>query len=190
MADERWLPVVGYEGLYEVSDQGQMRSVKHTGIRKDGRSYTVRAQQIKICTCLRTGYGDVSLRRDNKQMRGRIHVLVLEAFVGPRPDGNYGRHLNGDPTDNRLVNLQWGTPAQNMHDAVGHGTHHWSSRTRCDKGHEYAGDNVIIRENGSRRCRACRKDRTKRAWANRTPEQRLARNLRRREAHAAKRAVA
>ena len=51
-----------------------------------------------------------------------IHTLVLEAFGGPKPQGMVCRHLNGDPADNRISNLQWGTYQQNAADAIRHGT--------------------------------------------------------------------
>lgn len=51
-----------------------------------------------------------------------VHSLVLEAFSGPRPEGQVARHLNGKITDNRSINLQWGTVAQNVNDARRHGT--------------------------------------------------------------------
>ncbi len=58
-----------------------------------------------------------------------VHRLVLLAFKGPRPDGQYCRHLNGVPTDNRLANLAWGTKSENTFDKVGHGTHPHASKT-------------------------------------------------------------
>ena len=51
-----------------------------------------------------------------------VHRLVLEAFVGPCPEGQECRHLNGDPGDNRLENLVWGSPLENSLDMVKHGT--------------------------------------------------------------------
>jgi hypothetical protein len=51
----------------------------------------------------------------------RVHRLVLEAFVGPCPDGMEARHLSGDPADNRLENLEWGTRADNRADIDRHG---------------------------------------------------------------------
>lgn len=54
--------------------------------------------------------------------RRLVHHLVLEAFVGPKPDGAECRHLDGDPLNNALTNLAWGTPQENAEDRVRHGT--------------------------------------------------------------------
>lgn len=51
-----------------------------------------------------------------------VHVLLLIAFVGPKPKGHVTRHLNGNPQDNDLTNIVWGTPKQNYEDALRHGT--------------------------------------------------------------------
>ncbi len=53
----------------------------------------------------------------------QVHRLVLETYVGSCPEGMVCRHLNGDPADNRLKNICWGTPSENVHDAIRHGTH-------------------------------------------------------------------
>lgn len=59
---------------------------------------------------------------DHRTVYVFVHVLVLTAFVGPKPEGKQTRHLNGDPADNRLVNLTWGTNSQNTLDRKRHGT--------------------------------------------------------------------
>jgi hypothetical protein len=59
-----------------------------------------------------------------------VHRLVLEAFVGPCPDGMECRHLDGNPSNNRLDNLAWGTHSENERDKVRHGT----SGTVCQLG--------------------------------------------------------
>jgi hypothetical protein len=61
----------------------------------------------------------VALGRGNSQC---VHKLVLLAFVGPNPPKYECLHANGDPADNRLVNLRWGTRSENIQDAVRHGT--------------------------------------------------------------------
>ena len=90
---ERWAPVVGHEGKYEVSDLGRVRSVDRaiqTKLLKPGR--------------MSTGYLSVALGRGNSVM---VQWMVLEAFVGPRPDLHDADHINRTRDDNRLTNLRW-----------------------------------------------------------------------------------
>lgn len=76
-------------------------------------------------TLRKTGYVAVGVRMDGEReptWRG-VHQLVLLAFVGPPAAGQETRHLNGNPGDNRLDNLAWGTAAENTADRIRHGTH-------------------------------------------------------------------
>jgi hypothetical protein len=69
------------------------------------------------------GYPQVNLRGGRGIHKSiTVHRLVATAFLGPRPAGLEVRHLNGDPTDCRLANLAYGTPAENGQDRVRHGT--------------------------------------------------------------------
>ena len=71
----------------------------------------------------RGGHKYVGLYDDNGSLRHvDVHTLVLSAFVSPRPDGMECRHLNGDPTDNNLENLTWGTRSENQNYRATHGT--------------------------------------------------------------------
>lgn len=75
------------------------------------------------------GYPRVSLSHLNAKRDFHVHELVLLAFVGPRPEpGHVCRHINGDPTDNRLSNLSWGTCAENEADKEAHGRRPHGSR--------------------------------------------------------------
>jgi hypothetical protein len=79
-----------------------------------------------------------------------VHHLMLNAFVGPRPDGLEACHENGNQADNQLSNLRWDTRQANIQDRV-------DSRPRCKNGHEWTG----WRKNGkgrTRYCNACRRD--------------------------------
>ena len=106
---ENWLPVVGYEGIYEVSNQGRVRSLDRALL--DGRSW--RGRQMRLSG---DRYRQVLLRNaDGGKMR-TVHRMVLEAFVGPCPDGMEALHGEAGPRDNRLSNLRLGTPAENLAD--------------------------------------------------------------------------
>lgn len=123
-----WKPIPGYEGRYDVSDDGRVRSYW----RQPWRSTPQRELKQRMDTG--GGYPTVQLGRAKTF---RVHRLVLEAFVGPRPPGMGARHLNGNPADCRLSNLAWGTQAENMADSVQHktspkGTRHGSAKLTED----------------------------------------------------------
>lgn len=119
---ETWKPVTDFPG-YEVSDLGRVRSYRRSSvprILKPGHSrggLKVKGTDLPT-TCL-----VLTLRRDGKTITKRVHQLVAETFVGPRPDGLEVRHLDGDYTNNRLSNLKYGTKSENSLDAMRHGTH-------------------------------------------------------------------
>lgn len=118
MGSDQWRAVVGYEGRYEVSDQGGVRSVA----RRDRRGHKWPAEILSPWTN-RKGYLCVRLRNAAGRRRGYlVHRLVLEAFVGAAPDGMEGAHNNGNPGDARLTNLRWATRSENLLDKRRHGT--------------------------------------------------------------------
>lgn len=153
---ETWNPVVGYAGLYEVSDQGRVRSLPRRG---SGN----RANRVYGGSVLRpgrftsSGHLSVALSRDNRASSHSVHVLVLAAFVGPCPDGQEVRHMNDDPSDNRLANLEYGTRRENMLDRARNGKSFMANKTHCPHGHEYASWNLdaYTLSIGRRRCLAC-----------------------------------
>lgn len=105
-----WRPVPGYEGLFEVSDDGRVRSI--TRVIKSGLGKrTLKGRELKPSTHAK-GYKLVSLRANNKRRSTAIHILVAEAFLGPRPDDSWVvTHIDGNPTNNRPDNLMWVTRA-------------------------------------------------------------------------------
>lgn len=97
-------------------------------ITKDGhvwsapkRSHT-KGKWMKSCNRDKLGHQFVVLCKNSKCFNKAIHRLVLETFVGPCPEGMECRHLNGNPKDNRLKNLRWGTGKDNGLDKIIHGT--------------------------------------------------------------------
>ena len=109
---EQWRPVAGYEGIYEVSDHGRVRSLDRTV--PHGHTGTRRAAGRVLRPVIDSGgYPFVHLGR-RPQRRVRIHVLVLETFVGPRPVGLKGLHGDDIKTNSHLSNLRWGTQSENI----------------------------------------------------------------------------
>jgi hypothetical protein len=75
------------------------------------------------------GHLQVSLYGGGLINTGKVHQLILEAFVGPCPPGMECRHKDGNPTNNRLENLAWGTRTENIADRVAHGTSNRGERS-------------------------------------------------------------
>lgn len=128
-APEEWRAVVGFEGSYEVSDLGGVRSLDRVIELSDGRRKRLRGRALKPVSDPR-GYLQVTLGRRNRRY---VHTLVAEAFHGRRPDGMVVLHGPGGSTDNRKVNLSWGTQAQNIADMVRDGTDPNGDRHGCAK---------------------------------------------------------
>lgn len=166
---EEWRAVPGFEGFYEVSTLGQVRSLAR--ISAQGRRVVAR---ILAQMTGSSGYRQVNFHRDRKQTTHHVHRLVLSTFNGPAPEGMQVRHLNGDRSDITLGNLAWGTQLQNMQDQRRHGTHKNSVKTHCPAGHPYAGDNLLVDKHGNRRCAKCRRETWRRVSARRSAERRAA----------------
>jgi hypothetical protein len=152
---ERWLPVVGWEGLYEVSDQGRVRSLPRatkTGMR-GGRILTPgRAAD---------GRTVIGLCRDGRQVSRHISVLVAAAFIGPRPPGLMVCHGSRGNGYDGLANIRYDTQASNIQDAVRGGTHtnQNKAKTCCPK----CGGDYRVNGKGVRYCPPCHL-KTGQAW--------------------------
>ena len=106
---EIWKPIKGYEGRYEVSNLGNVRSLNW---RKSGLAK-------KLTPAIdRYGYLQVCLSKNGKQFNGKVHRLVADAFLPTNRNDLQVNHKDEDKTNNRASNLEWMTPAQN----VNHGT--------------------------------------------------------------------
>ena len=120
---ELWRPVVGYEGMYEVSNLGNVRGLPRVIKRCKCGEPIRRARGGPLKWIMRIeGYPLVSLSRGNRYVQRLVHRLVLEAFVGPAPKGMEACHKNGKQHDPRLVNLRWDTKKANHADKWLHGT--------------------------------------------------------------------
>jgi hypothetical protein len=126
---EEWRPISGWEGLYEVSNLGRVKSLPrafpmHGGIKRT-------RELIRKLRLTHDGYPCLILSRGGRIGPGapgfyvmkRVHQLVCEAFHGPRPSvGHQVAHGDGVRTNNVATNLRWATPAENYSDRHRHGT--------------------------------------------------------------------
>ncbi len=108
---EQWLPVVGYEGLYEVSSHGRVRSLDRITVRKNGRKLPCHGKVLLPWT--KNSYALVHLQADGVSRTRTVHSLVAEAFLGPCPNGLIVRHGTGGSLDNSISNLSYGTYGEN-----------------------------------------------------------------------------
>lgn len=154
---ERWLPIPGYVGIYEVSDLGRVRSVPRTVTHSDGNESTYRGKLLRPQVSKAGGYHHVQLSLNSVVKTTHVHRAVMAAFVGPLPDGLQVCHGDGDPTNNALDNLRYDTPSANQQDKVRHGRHHNTNKTHCPQDHLLQGSNLLPwrAARGLRGCRTC-----------------------------------
>jgi hypothetical protein len=114
----QWRAVVGYEGLYEVSSDGRVRSLDR--ITPHGRR---RKSQVLSLATITGGYQSAELYRNGVGRMRAVSVLAAEAFFGPKPNGFDVCHNDGNPANNALSNLRYDTRASNQADRKIHGTH-------------------------------------------------------------------
>ena len=148
---EKWAALPGYEGAYEVSTCGRVKSLDRWNGNRLLRGQLIRSVPLG-------GYLVVSIRRPGQATVRYVHHLVLETFVGPRPEGYFACHNDGDPLNCWLDNLRWDTASNNQLDNVRNGTHRQARKTHCPAGHPYTRDNVIKMRYG-RDCRICANER-------------------------------
>lgn len=116
-----WVPVIGYEGIYEVSDVGRIR-------KSNGEILAFSVDRTS------TGYVYAHLLKDGVRRKKQVHILVLESFVGPRPSIEHeAAHNDGIRSNPRLSNLRWATPIENMADKHLHGTAQFGEFSKTSK---------------------------------------------------------
>lgn len=160
---ESWLPVIGWEGLYEVSDLGRVRSVRRRTVDRNGYARTYPAHILKFSQG-KGGYLRATMTRPGVRVQSLVHRLVLMAFVGRPPAGHEGCHGPSGSGDNRLVNLRWDTRSENNIDSIRNGTNSRAAKTRCLWKHRLSGRNVYetptVHGRPRRSCLSCRHGQT------------------------------
>ncbi|MCV7100052.1 NUMOD4 motif-containing HNH endonuclease [Mycobacterium palustre] len=122
---ERWLSIPGWEGFYEVSDLGRVRSVDRVIVHPISGPSALKGRILKQSPTSDGGHLVVTLVDSigGRRRVAKVHHLVLEAFVGPRPHGMESCHRNDIGTDNSLTNLRWDTRSSNVRDQIRNGRH-------------------------------------------------------------------
>lgn len=174
---ENWLPVAGFEGLYEVSDWGSVRRLERQAKGRYGSTRTLKGREIMPYP-QGSGHLAVSFYKDGIRHPRRVHRLVLTTFCRPPLPGEVCRHLDGNPANNRLGNLTWGTYSENAYDRVLHGNHFRSECPTCPRGHELVEPNLVEYEarKGHRKCKACHRGRSMCVKENNLSDERMQAN--------------
>ena len=118
MKTEIWMPVLGYEGLYEVSSEERVRSLDRW-IVNGGKKQFRKGKQMSLNNC--RGYIIIGLHKDGGMKQHQLHRLVYEAFIGTIPNGMQVNHIDENKANNRVSNLNLLTPKENSN---------WGTRTK------------------------------------------------------------
>lgn len=160
---ETWRDVIGFEGLYQVSDQGRVRSLDriiHT------KQYTQHRKGQILSTPLGTyGYPTVNINRKCR----RVHQLVAEAFIGPRPKNLDTIHKDGIKTNCRSDNLRYGTHAENQLDIRKHSGNPNARKVVRSDGKQYLSlcsveEDDFVRQNVRETCKGNRQSAGGYSW--------------------------
>lgn len=115
--DEIWKPIKDYEGLYEISNFGRVRSLERIITYKDGRSKHIKEKILKPYKS-RKGYFYVNLSKNSIKKKNYIHKLVAYTFVGGYFEGAHIDHIDTNPLNNCSWNLRWVTHKENMNNPL------------------------------------------------------------------------
>jgi hypothetical protein len=118
MRKETWKDIAGYEGKYEVSSYGRIKSLPRYRKTSNGMGYVTK-EKILVLHLQPNGYCQVGLSKEGKQERLLVHRIVCCAFFGvPSTGKSWANHKNGIKDDNRVCNLEWCSPKENLAHAI------------------------------------------------------------------------
>ena len=130
MEEENWKPIKDFEGYYEISSFGRVKSLNRVIETSNGINKKIKERILKSSKNS-NGYLIVKLKKNNKPKIFKVHRLVAEAFI-PNPEGKpYIDHINTIRTDNRVSNLRWVTQKENCNNELSK-----KNYSEAQKGHE------------------------------------------------------
>lgn len=158
MTGEEWRDVVGFEGLYEVSNKGRVRSLDRMTTRG------LRRGVLRRLNPDHDGYLLVTLSPGGgcKKQTLKVNRIVCQVWHGDPPsEEHHAAHRDAVKSNNTPDNLYWATPTQNSRDLVAHGNHVNARKTHCKRKHPFTPDNTAYIDGGRRQCRTCIRERKK-----------------------------
>lgn len=114
--EEIWKDIEGYEGLYQVSNLGRVKSLDRLG----ATGYKLKGKMRKLWY-IKQGYQRVGLNKDSHKINYLVHRLVAQAFIPNKENKPFINHKNGIKDDNGVDNLEWCTDEENQSHAIKHG---------------------------------------------------------------------
>jgi hypothetical protein len=123
MDKEQWKDIPGYEGLYQASNSGRIKSILRNKILKPWKNKNGNKYRLMV-----------SLWKNKIKTKFYVHQLILLAFVGPRVNNMEVCHNDGNSENNSIENLRWDTHQNNMQDMIKDGNHWFSNNPDISRG--------------------------------------------------------
>lgn len=118
LENERWIPLINYDGIYEISSKGRVKSLNRIITDFNGKVIRKVSEKIKGQNINGKGYCRIQLSKNGINSEFMVHRLVLESFGFCRKEKQECNHINGIPSDNRIENLEWCTHSENIQHSI------------------------------------------------------------------------
>lgn len=125
---ESWRDVIGFEGLYQVSNLGRVQSVDRCVKHSCNATRKQSGRVLKLFRNNKYGHLGVGLCKNGIRSSLLVHRVVLNAWVGPCPENHECCHKDGNPINNSINNLRWGSKSSNQKDRYKHNPKHPNAR--------------------------------------------------------------